>query len=63
LFIDHSQLIQNSSAYVRLLTVQENIRIDLNYQGLWIKRASTAHNLAVLLGFQPQNPREKIREY
>lgn len=52
-FIGRIQLWQNMAGAERLKTVTEGIEFDLNLNGYWIRRRSTAHSLALLLGFEP----------
>lgn len=51
-FVSRIQMLQNPYAVERLKTITRNIHRDENSQGMWIKRNSTAHSLAALLGIQ-----------
>jgi len=52
-FISRIQLQTNPKAIERLRTVTENIEWLDDGKGAWIRRGSTAHSLATLLGLEP----------
>lgn len=58
-FISRVQLSQNPAGAVRLRAMTAGIEFDLNLNGCWIRRASTAHSLALLLGFEPYDINER----
>jgi hypothetical protein len=58
LFISRLQLWHNHQAAERLKTIKVGIDYDQNLNGVWVKRGSTAHNLAVILGFAPWDPKQ-----
>ena len=55
-FLCQTDIDSNPSAYRRLCTIQRGMRYDMNLYGLWIKKSSTAHNLALILGLPLQDP-------
>jgi hypothetical protein len=55
-FLGQIEIDNNPRAYQRLCTIDRGMRYDMNMYGLWIKKNSTAHNLAILLGFQLRDP-------
>lgn len=52
-FLSRIQLKQNPDGCQRLKAITANIEWDNNNGGCWIKSGSTAHSLAVILGFEP----------
>lgn len=52
-FLSRIQLKQNPNGCERLKTITNNIEWDEHSQGCWIKTGTTAHALAVILGFEP----------
>ena len=52
-FLSRMTIAANPKAVERLKTVTENIVWDDLRQGAWIKKGSTAHSLAVVLGLEP----------
>lgn len=61
-FISRIQLGQNTAGADRLRTVTSGIEYDVNLNGYWIKRKSTAHSLALLLGFEPYDSERPIQD-
>lgn len=61
-FLGQIEMDRNPEAYRRLTTVQNHMRYDMNLYGMWIKRGSTAHNLAIILGFQLQDDLKSVEE-
>jgi len=58
-FISRIQLWQNTAGAQRLKTLNAGIEYDANLNGYWIRRSSTAHSLALLLGFEPYDIKER----
>lgn len=52
-FLSRLTIAANPNAVDRLKTVKENIIWDESRKGAWIKRGSTAHSLAIVLGLEP----------
>ena len=52
-FISRIQLQTNPQAIERLRTVTENIEWLDDDKGIWIRKGSTAHSLACVLGLEP----------
>ena len=61
-FISRIQLWQNTAGAERLRTINSGIEYDINLNGYWIKRRSTAHSLALLLGFEPYDSEQPIKD-
>lgn len=57
LFLSGLRCSMNPEAFARLRTVQRGIDYDASLQGYWIRRGSTAHSLANLLGIPLYDPR------
>lgn len=56
IFLSRLAVWQNRQAWPRMETISTNIEYDPNLSGWWIKRGSTAHSLAALLGFDLWDP-------
>ena len=52
-YLSRIQLYQNPRGWERLQTVTENLFPDTVTEGVWIKKHSTAHSLALILNFEP----------
>lgn len=61
-FIGRIQLWQNRSGAERLRTITEGIEYDANLSGYWLRRRSTAHSLALLLGFEPYDNQKHLED-
>jgi len=61
-FISRIQLWQNTAGAERLRTVTSGIEFDQNLNGCWVRRGSTAHSLALLLGFEPYDNERPIED-
>lgn len=59
LFLSRIEAWRNHCAIDRLYTVNTGIEYDHNLSGWWIKRNSTAHMLANILGFKLYDPNSK----
>ena len=57
LFLSAVRAWSNTAGLDRLKTLNRGIEYDINLQGYWIQRGSTAHSLANLLGFELYDPR------
>jgi hypothetical protein len=55
-FLAQTEMDANPKATARLYTVQTGMRYDMNLYGLWIKKSSTAHSLANILGLRLEDP-------
>jgi len=55
-FLAQTEIDGNPQAARRLQTIQKGMRYDMNLYGFWIKRNSTAHSLANILGFHLHDP-------
>jgi hypothetical protein len=51
IFVPYFLIINNRLGFERLRTVKKHIFYDRYAEGIWIKRKSTAHSLAIILGF------------
>lgn len=61
-FISRINLWRNPQGAERLKTITKNIEYDVNQEGYWIRRGSTAHSLALLLGFEPYDIEVKFED-
>ena len=61
-FLSRIQLQSNPQARARLQTVTENIVWDELRNGAWVKRGSTAHSLAVVLGLEPYDIKRRHQD-
>lgn len=61
-FISRIQLWQNTAGADRLRTMTAGIEYDVNLNGYWIRRKSTAHSLALLLGFEPYDSQRPLQD-
>ena len=61
-FISRIQLCQNTAGADRLRTITSGVEFDPNLNGCWIRRGSTAHSLALLLGFEPYDSQRPIED-
>lgn len=58
LFLSRIDAWRDHRALNRLKTLNSGVEYDINLSGWWIRRGSTAHSLANLLGFKLYDPRK-----
>ena len=58
LFLGRLDAWRNTKAMERLKTIEVGIDYDHNLSGWWIRRGSTAHSLANILGFKLYDPKK-----